>query len=96
MAVMIFVVTGRRIGLRQRFTMQESIGAPALGGIVRLTRFIFKGVLLFESWAPLRWRSGLCHCWASHAGCIMRCSTRSRLSAMQVLTLWPGLRARAR
>ena len=49
MAVMIFVVTGRRIGLRQRFTMQESIGAPALGGIVRLTRFIFKGVLLFES-----------------------------------------------
>ena len=49
MAVMIFVVSGKRIGLRQRFTMQESIGAPALGGIVRLTRFIFKGVLLFES-----------------------------------------------
>ena len=49
MAVMIFVASGKRIGLRQRFTMQESIGAPALGGIVRLTRFIFKGVLLFES-----------------------------------------------
>lgn len=49
MAVMVFVVTRRKIGLRQRFTMQESIGAPALGGIVRLTRFIFKGVLIFET-----------------------------------------------
>ncbi|MBS5145259.1 MAG: TrkH family potassium uptake protein [Butyricicoccus pullicaecorum] len=53
MAVMVFVVTGRRIGLRQRFTMQESIGAPALGGIVRLTRFIFKGVLIFEGLGAL-------------------------------------------
>lgn len=53
MAVMVFVVAGRRIGLRQRFTMQESIGAPALGGIVRLTRFIFRGVLLFEGLGAL-------------------------------------------
>ncbi|MBS5151299.1 MAG: TrkH family potassium uptake protein [Butyricicoccus pullicaecorum] len=53
MAVMVFVATGRRIGLRQRFTMQESIGAPALGGIVRLTRFIFKGVLIFEGLGAL-------------------------------------------
>lgn len=53
MAVMVFVVAGRRIGLRQRFTMQESIGAPALGGIVRLTRFIFKGVLIFEGLGAL-------------------------------------------
>lgn len=48
MGVMIAVVARRRIGLRQRFTMQESISAPNLGGIVRLTRFIFRGVLLFE------------------------------------------------
>lgn len=53
MAVMVFVVAGRRIGLRQRFTMQESIGAPALGGIVRLTRFIFNGVLIFEGLGAL-------------------------------------------
>ena len=53
MAIMIFVASGRRIGLRQRFTMQESIGAPALGGIVRLTRFIFRGVLLFETLGAL-------------------------------------------
>lgn len=48
MAIMIAIAAHRRIGLRQRFTMQESISAPNLGGIVRLTRFIFRGVLLFE------------------------------------------------
>ena len=48
MAVLVSVAARRRIGLRQRFTMQESIAAPTLGGIVRLTSFIFKGVLLFE------------------------------------------------
>ncbi len=53
MAVMVFVVTRRKIGLRQRFTMQESIGAPALGGIVRLTRFIFRGVLILEGLGAL-------------------------------------------
>lgn len=48
MAVLISIAAKRRIGLRQRFTMQESIAAPTLGGIVRLTSFIFKGVLLIE------------------------------------------------
>lgn len=48
MGIMITILTRRRIGLRQRYSMQESISAPNLGGIVRLTRFIFRGVLLFE------------------------------------------------
>lgn len=48
MAVLISIAAKKRIGLRQRFTMQESIAAPTLGGIVRLTSFIFKGVLLIE------------------------------------------------
>lgn len=48
MAVLISMAAKKRIGLRQRFTMQESISAPTLGGIVRLTSFIFKGVLLIE------------------------------------------------
>ena len=48
MAIIVSTAARRRIGLRQRFTMQESISAPTLGGIVRLTSFIFKGVLLFE------------------------------------------------
>ena len=35
-------VSGRKIGLMQRSTMQESISAPKVGGIVRLTGFILK------------------------------------------------------
>ena len=48
MAVLVSIAAKRRIGLRQRFTMQESIAAPTLGGIVRLTSFISRGVLLIE------------------------------------------------
>ncbi len=47
-AVLLSLAAKRRIGLRQRFTMQESIAAPTLAGIVQLTSFIFKGVLLVE------------------------------------------------
>ena len=41
-------LSGRKIGLIQRSTMQESIAAPAVGGIVRMTSFIIKGIILFE------------------------------------------------
>lgn len=40
--------TGRRIGLSQRSTMQESISAPQVGGIVRLTGFILKTSFIIE------------------------------------------------
>lgn len=49
MAITIFIVTGRKIGLNQRFLMQESISAPQMGGIVRLTGFIIKSTILMES-----------------------------------------------
>lgn len=39
---------GKKIGLRQRFIMQESIGAFQMGGIVRTTNFIVKYVFLIE------------------------------------------------
>ena len=39
-AVSLAFLSGRKIGLMQRGVMQESISAPQLGGIVRLTRFI--------------------------------------------------------
>lgn len=42
------LVSGKRIGLRQRSIMQEAISAPTVGGIVRLTRFIIKGMLIIE------------------------------------------------
>lgn len=49
MAVAAAILSGRRIGLRQRFMMQESIDAPQVGGIVRLTSFIVKTTLAVES-----------------------------------------------
>lgn len=42
------MISGRKISLMQRSTMQEAISAPKVGGIVRLTGFIVKSTLLFE------------------------------------------------
>lgn len=48
MAIAVSVVTGRRIGLRQRFIMQEALSAPQMGGIIRMTNFIIRTMLLLE------------------------------------------------
>ncbi|MBQ1431735.1 MAG: ATPase [Ruminococcus sp.] len=40
---------GKKIGLKQRATMRESIGSISSGGVVKMTRFILKGTALFES-----------------------------------------------
>lgn len=42
------ILSGRRIGLMQRSTMQEAISAPNVGGIVRLIGFILKISLIIE------------------------------------------------
>ena len=42
------MVSGRKISLLQRSTMQEAISAPKVGGIVRLTGFIVRITLLLE------------------------------------------------
>lgn len=47
-AIMIMVFTKRKITLRQRSVMQNSVSAPQLGGIVRMTRFILLGTLAVE------------------------------------------------
>ena len=47
-AVAVFVLSGKRIGLKQRSTMQEAISAHKVGGIVRLTGFIVRTALLIE------------------------------------------------
>ncbi len=47
-AVSFALLSGRKITLMQRSTMQESISAPKVGGIVRLTSFVLKGTFLFE------------------------------------------------
>ena len=48
MAVAIFMFSGKKIGLKQRWVMQESIAAPQVGGIVRMTGFILKTALAIE------------------------------------------------
>ena len=42
------LMSGQKISLMQRSTMQNSISAPKVGGIVRLTRFILRGTFLIE------------------------------------------------
>lgn len=48
MAVALSIFSGKRIGLKQRIVMQESIAAPQTGGIVRLTGFAIRLTLLLE------------------------------------------------
>ena len=47
-AVAFVSVSGRKIGLMQRSTMQEAVSAHHLGGIVRLTKFILKTMVFIE------------------------------------------------
>ena len=47
-AVTITMISGRKIGLMQRSTMQEAISAHHVGGIVKLTGFILRTTLLIE------------------------------------------------
>ena len=47
-AVTTSIISGRKIGLRQRSIMQESISAPKVGGIVRLTGFILRTTFFIE------------------------------------------------
>ena len=42
------MISGRRISLMQRSTMQEAIAAPKVGGIVRLTGFIIRIAVTIE------------------------------------------------
>jgi len=47
-AIMAATLTRRRIGLRERMMMRDSVSAPQLGGIVRMTRFILFTALGIE------------------------------------------------
>lgn len=42
------LMSGRKISLMQRSTMQDAISAPKVGGIVRLTLFILRGTFMIE------------------------------------------------
>ena len=70
------LLSGRRISLMQRSTMQDAISAPRVGGIVRLTRFILRGT--FRCFAATT--DGTGYGW--------RYFTRSLPFATQGLTFW--------
>lgn len=60
-AVATAMISGKKIGLMQRNTMQESISAPKVGGIVRLTGFILRTTFGIEilgavCMLPVFWR----------------------------------------
>ena len=48
LAISALTLTKRKIGLRDRYTLQESVNAPQVGGIVKMTRFILLGTAIFE------------------------------------------------
>lgn len=47
-AVALAAISGKKISLKSRSTMQEAISAPKVGGIVRLTGFIIRMTVFFE------------------------------------------------
>lgn len=48
LAISALTLTKHKIGLRSRYTLQESVNAAQVGGIVKMTRFIFIGTAIFE------------------------------------------------
>ena len=47
-AIMAMVLANKKISLSQRVIMQNSVSAPQIGGIVRMTKFIAWGTLIVE------------------------------------------------
>jgi trk system potassium uptake protein TrkH len=48
MAITLNMMSGKKIGLRQRTLMQEAVSAPKMGGIIRFTGFIVKTIFVIE------------------------------------------------
>ena len=48
MTTILSKIVGRKLGLQARTTMQEAVSAPNLGEIMKYTRFIFIGCVIFE------------------------------------------------
>lgn len=53
-------ITKKKIGLRQRSIMQESVSAQQVGGIVRMTRFIFITTVVFEVFGAILLATQFC------------------------------------
>lgn len=52
-AISALTLTRKKIGLSQRLLMQEAVGAPQVAGVVRMSRLIFGGTMIFEGLGAL-------------------------------------------
>ena len=59
-AEFIAMISGRKISLLQRSMLQDTISAPQLGGIVKMTGFIFRGALIIELTGALLMMPAFC------------------------------------
>lgn len=48
-AISLITLTKKKIGLSHRYIMRESVAAPQIGGIIRMTQFILVGSLIVEA-----------------------------------------------
>lgn len=48
LALSAVTLTKKHIGLRERYTLKEALAAPSVGGIVKISRFIFSTSLIIE------------------------------------------------
>ncbi len=62
-AAFIAIISGRRITLLQRSMLQDSISAHQIGGLVRMTGFIFKVALIAEASGALLMLPSFCRCY---------------------------------
>lgn len=53
MAIFLAMISGKKIGLRSRTLMKQSIDAPQNAGILRIVLFILKGTFMIESIAAI-------------------------------------------
>lgn len=68
-AVLVVIVLGKKIGMKQRMLMQEALNQPSLGGVIRLARNVLLFSLFMElvgvallaiDWVPkMGWTKGL-------------------------------------
>ncbi|MFK2824127.1 TrkH family potassium uptake protein [Bacillus sp. B190/17] len=68
-AMLIFIMTGKKIGLKKRLVIQQALNQDQVGGIIRLVKYLFIISLTIETaaalalsikWIPeLGWRNGI-------------------------------------
>lgn len=85
-ATLVMVALGRRISLRSRMLIRESMNTATLSGLVRLTRYYGLIALTIELAGALLLAIRFVPRFGVGAGCTSPCSTPSAPSATRALT----------